>query len=288
MVDWPNDLVRDIARRRCVLVVGSGVSGQAVGDGGVRPPTWRRFLQNANEDAPNGPHDHVAAALADGDLLHACEWLKKQFDHGWTQYLRDAFTRPRFQPSEVHTSLAKLDARIVFSLNFEDILDRAFTEVYGGTNVVKRYHDDGVAEFLRGTERYLVKVHGTLAEPNKLIFTQREYAEARISAAPFYNAFDSALMTHTFLFVGAGYSDPDVNLILENQNFMFSEIHPHYFLSNTGLHHDLKESLRKNRNLKVIEYDKVDDNYSGFPHAIGQLLELVEAQREQIASTQEW
>ncbi|MEL7527498.1 MAG: SIR2 family protein, partial [Pseudomonadota bacterium] len=210
-------------------------------------------MLEANNELPGGPQAHITSALRDGDLLNACEWLQQKYGHNWTARLRTAFSAPRFVPANAHNVIARLDTRIVFSLNFEDILDRALQGVHGGTCVTKRYYDDGVSEFLRGTERYLVKVHGSLDETNKLIFTQRQYAEARITAAPFYNAFDSALMTHTFLFLGAGYRDPDINLVLENQNFTYSESHPHYFFAAAGLHADLKSSLRTNRNLQVIE-----------------------------------
>jgi hypothetical protein len=288
MVEWPKDLVRDIARRRCVLVVGSGVSRQAVGNDGARPPTWDSFLRLANQELQGGAQDHITAAINEGDLLNACEWLQQKYDHNWTARLRAAFSAPRFAPAEVHKSIGRLDTRIIFSLNFENIIDAALQEVHGGTCVTKRYYDEGVSEFLRGTERYLVKVHGSLDETGKLIFTQKQYAEARIKAAPFYNAFDSALMTHTFLFVGAGYRDPDINLVLENQNFTYSEAHPHYFLAAAGLHDDMKRSLRANRNLQVIEYEKLDDDHSGFPQAIEKLLELVEMEREELSRSLDW
>lgn len=288
MVDWPQDLVRDIARRRCVLVVGSGVSRQAVGNDGARPPTWDGFLRQANEELPGGAQQHITKAIEEGDLLNACEWLQKKYEHNWKARLRTAFSAPKFLPTDIHKAIGRLDTRIIFSLNFENILDLALQDVHGGTCVTKMYYDQGVSEFLRGTERYLVKVHGSLDETSKIIFTQKQYAEARISAAPFYNAFDSALMTHTFLFIGAGYRDPDINLVLENQNFTYSEAHPHYFLASTGLHEDLKSSLRANRNLQVIEYDKIDDNYSGFPIAIEALLESVETERQELSRSLEW
>lgn len=288
MTEWPHDLVRDIARRRCVIVVGSGVSRQAVGVDGSKPPTWDNFLTDCNNNLPGGPKNHITVAITDGDLLHACEWLQKQAQNNWTEILRDAFSAPRFSPTDIHRTIARLDTRIVFSLNFDNIIDFAMQEIHAGTCVTKRYYDEGVSEFLRGTNRYLVKVHGSLDEVEKLIFTQRQYAEARVKCAAFYNAFDSALMTHTFLFLGAGTRDPDINLVLENQNFTYNRSHPHYFLTANGMHDDLKTSLRANRNLEVVEYDPLDDEYSGFTPVLANLLEQVEAERESLAGTLEW
>lgn len=288
MVDWPSDLVRDIARRRCVLVIGSGVSAQATTNNGTNPPTWKKFLEDANGKLRGGARDYISEAINKGDLLHACEWLQFEHGHTWNDILRGSFKNPRFMHVDVHRKIALLDSRIIFSLNFDDILDRALQEIYQGSSVTKLYYDDGVAEFLRGTSRYLVKVHGSLDEHNKVIFTQRQYAQARIVAAPFYNAFDSALMTHTFLFLGAGYSDPDINLVLENQNFTYNSMQPHYFLNAKGLHIQLKNSLRQNRNLEIIEYDKQDDKHTGFVVAISELLARVEEARQTIAQSLEW
>lgn len=289
MIEWPHDLVRDIARRRSVIVVGSGVSRQAASqNGNSRPPTWNEFLIDCNNSLPGGAQNHISQSIQEGDLLNACEWLQRKYEHNWAGKLRAAFSSPKFIPAEVHRTIARMDSRIVFSLNFEDILDRALQDVHGGTCVTKRYYDDGVSEFLRGTDRYLIKVHGSLDEVGRIIFTQKQYAEARIKSASFYSAFDSALMTHTFLFLGAGHRDPDINLIMENQNFTFSELHPHYFLAARGMHQDLKQSLRSNRNLQVVEYDKIDENHSGFIASIDKLLELVEAERAKLVGTLDW
>lgn len=288
MANWPKNLVRDIARRRCIPVIGSGVSRQATGENDVRPPTWTGFLNDRLEGLDANKSTHIQKAIENGRLLEACEWLQQRYDYQWTSELRKAFSAPKFKPAKVHETIARLDTRIVFSLNFEDILDRALQEVHGGTCITKRYYDPDVSEFLRGADRYLIKVHGSLDEPDRLIFTQRQYAEARIAAAPFYNAFDSALMTNTFLFLGAGYNDPDINLILENQNFTYTKSHPHYFLCADGMHSDMKVSLRANRNLEVIEYEKVDGDHTGFPRVLEELLALVERERELIAESLDW
>jgi hypothetical protein len=114
MIDWGENLLDDFARRRAVLVVGSGVSNHAVGTGGLRPPDWRTFLERAVAECPGGDTDEINKALAAGDFLHACEWLKKRFDERWTPYLRKTFQAPRFQPSELHKLLIRLDQRSFF------------------------------------------------------------------------------------------------------------------------------------------------------------------------------
>lgn len=287
MVDWPETLITDLARRRAVLLIGAGVSRHSVGKKSARPPTWEVFLRRAVVDCPESVPDYVVAAIDKGDYLHACEWIKLRFDENWTDYLRKVFQAPGFMPSDLHRALLALDARVVFSLNFDDIYERTANET-PGSHIVKNYSDTDVSEFLRGSGRYIVKVHGTLNSPEGLIFTQHDYAKARVKNAPFYQALDACLLTHSFVFIGAGYSDPDVNLLLENQAFNFPTSHPHYFLTGAHSNADLKKSLRSNRNLKVLEYDPVDDSHTGLLPEVLALSTLVEEARQQLSTTTNW
>jgi hypothetical protein len=289
MIEWPDSLVKDLARRRAILVIGSGISRHSTGEGGVRPPTWSAFLTKAMLDCPEkGNLEPIDKAIKSGDYLHACEWLKKRFDESWVPYLRRTFSQPAFPPAEIHQEILNLDSRIVFSLNFDDIYERHVNSIHRGSYIMKNYSDPDVAEFLRGDGHYIIKVHGNLNSPENLIFTQKDYSRARVRHSSFYQAFDAALLTHTFVFIGSGYSDPDVNLLLENQNFGFPSQLPHYILVGGDYGSDRKLSLRENRNVKVLEYDPNDDFHSGLVAEIRTLNELVEAERFEMAKAVSW
>ena len=47
MINWPDYLVKDIARRRCVIYLGSGVSHNSENAEGDHPMTWRAFLEDS-------------------------------------------------------------------------------------------------------------------------------------------------------------------------------------------------------------------------------------------------
>ena len=152
----------------------------------------------------------------------------------------------------------------------------------------KKNHDPDVAEFLRGSGRYIIKVHGNLNVPDKLIFTQKDYSTARVEHSAFYQAFDATLLTHTFMFIGCGISDPDINLLLENQNFGFPASSPHYFLTGSLFSKDLIHSIRANRNLKVLKYEKIDDAHSGLVNEIKSLSALVDTERFELSQNTTW
>jgi len=287
-IDW-SEVVPDLARRRAVLVIGSGISRHSVNTAGAKPPVWKAFLDKAVIDCPDKTDMGVIEqAIGEGDYLHACEWLKKRYDSRWRKYLRDTFSTPGFAPAEIHQQILNLDCRIVFTMNFDDIYERHADGVHKGSYIVKNYYDNDVEEFLRGSGRYIVKVHGNLNTATNLIFTQKEYSQARISNAAFYQAFDAALLTHTFIFLGCGISDPDLNLLLENQNFRYQEQAPHFFVTSHGFSQDRKCSLRENRNLKVLEYDPIDDDHNGLVEELKLLNLAVESERFELTKSSNW
>lgn len=54
------------------------------------------------------------------------------------------------------------------------------------------------------------------------------------------------------------------------------------------MNQDRKDSLRKNRNLKILEYDPIDDNHSGLVKELKQLSILVEEKRQDMALYTSW
>ena len=53
MIKWPNDLINAIARRQCVLYLGSGVSANSQNASGKRPPMWKHFLELLIDEYPD-------------------------------------------------------------------------------------------------------------------------------------------------------------------------------------------------------------------------------------------
>ena len=91
MTDWTQQsfLVRELARRRVVPVIGAGVSKHALSaDGLQRPPLWHELLQDCIAKHPHCPAA-ATEALAANDLLHASEWIREAVGgEAWRAYLR--------------------------------------------------------------------------------------------------------------------------------------------------------------------------------------------------------
>ena len=268
-IEWPKSLISDLLRRQAVVVLGAGVSKNSLARNGARrPPLWTEFLEAGVARVGRQRTQHIKKAIRDGDLLHACEWLKRRMDDDWIEFLRDQFVTPQYQKSELHDKLFRLDQRVTLSLNIDNIYETFVLAQTDGKTVSKRFYDEDVHNFLRDYADYIIKIHASIDAPNNIIFSQEDYARARTKYASFYHVLDACILSHTLLFVGCGVADPDVNLLLENQNFKFPQSQPHYMITSSKVNRDMEESLRKNRNVKCIKYDPRDSHV--------ELLELVE------------
>ena len=84
MIAWPQDVVSDIARRKCVLFLGAGVSKNAQNKHGERPKDWEEFLRGlCSLVADSSKRVEIESCLSANDFLTACELARKHLrpDH---------------------------------------------------------------------------------------------------------------------------------------------------------------------------------------------------------------
>jgi SIR2-like domain len=286
VIEWPTQLVKDIARRRAIILLGSGISRNSLGSGGARPPTWRQFLEEAVEEV-HGQSRHIRAAIKSGDYLSACEWIKNRLDEHWTNFLRAKFLTPAFKPNSVHELIFSLDANVYITPNFDKIFDNFVTERTQGTTIVKSYYEDDAQQLVRTGSRVILKIHGTIDTPNRMIFGRSKYAEARVQNSSFYQLIDALLLTNTFLLFGCGLDDPDFQLLFENFCIRFPTANPHYMTMADPINSDLETMTRETRKIKFLKYSKAND-HRDLELSIASLVKLVEIERDLIAESQSW
>ena len=103
-----------------------------------------------------------------------------------------------------------------------------------------------------------------------------------------WNNYADIYCTHTFIFIGCGFSDPDIQLVLENYSFVFPGSPCHYFItSKDGINTEYKRIVKENRNLEIITYDS-KDNHRELHDALEELVPMVEDERTRIAKEMDW
>lgn len=290
MIDWPDDLVRDIAARRSVLFLGAGVSRNAQNEQGVHPREWSDYLEHlASRISDERQAAEVRQCIKDADLLTACELARKYLSPSTfkTEMLQE-FSGNAYRHAKIHDDLSRVDSRIVMTSNFDKLYENRANQLQHNTVIVKSYYDKDVADVFRRQDRVVIKVHGTIDAPDETIFTRSQYALARRDYGHFYQLLRGLFVTHTFVFLGASMRDPDMQLLLEDHAYRFEGARPHYMAmpensARTGTLRVLEETM----NLKALLYDPAD-NHKALADSVAELVGKVELAREKLAETAGW
>ncbi|CAA0080288.1 Uncharacterised protein [Halioglobus japonicus] len=255
MIAWSDELVEVIARRRCVIVIGAGISKNSVNKDGKRPATWEEFLRDCANDIDDA--DSVNSLLEIKDYLTACEVLKNKLTPDvFVRKVQQEYQQAGYIPADIHKHVYNLDVSIVISPNFDHIYDNYAATVSAGSVVVKDHTSEDTANYLLGGDnRLILKTHGSANNPQKLIFTRQDYAEARTKYVLFYEILKSLALTHTFLFLGCGTDDPDIRTLFEDIQFAHGRIPFHYMTLPAGeVHSDVLSIASSSMRIKFLEY----------------------------------
>lgn len=288
MIKWPKEVVESIARRRSVLFLGAGVSMNSQSEAGGRPPSWKAVLESGIERC-DGNKVEMRRLLKENDYLGCCQIIKSRMGLGWIEYIEEQFLVPKFKSAEIHKAILELDSSIVATPNFDRIYDDFALKQTDNFLKVKAFYDDDIPRVLRGgvDQRLILKVHGCINTPDKLIFTREDYANARHKFHNFYRILDALFLTHTFIFIGCGMSDPDLSLLLEQYARSFSGTPAHYVLLSGKQSDDYKRLLASNYNLQVLPYS-VAESHKELLDSIRQLKQFVSDRRDVIGDRRLW
>lgn len=290
-ITWPTDLVGDIARRRCVLFLGAGISMNCVNAAGVRPKSWTEFLEAATTQlhGPAARKSEIRKLISSHEYLTACEIIRDQMTPAaFGQFVKDEYLTPAYQPAQIHDAIISLDSRLVATPNFDKVFEVRMNALLGSSVLVKNYYDADIGVVARGLTRVVIKAHGTVDEPPKMVFTRSDYVKARNAHAHFYALLEGLILTHTFLFLGCGLDDPDIKLILEDYSFQYSGAAPHYFVIPEGrIAKAVLPAIGRNLNVRFLQYDSAG-HHAELLTSIQQLAVLVEQERANIRLTGHW
>lgn len=275
MIAWPQTLVTEVARRRCIFFLGAGVSASSVSPQGARPKEWGDFLTAALHLVTNQEdRATVANLISERRYLLALQAISQEADAGdYQSFLSTNFNDPTFEPSTLHKIIFDLDSRIVITTNFDKIYEklclRASTEGFK----VLPYNSTSLGDELRSDTRLIIKAHGTIDDVGSMIFTKSEYHKATAKHAQFYAMLRALLLTHTCIFMGCSMDDPDVLLLLEDVRVTASSNRPHYALVLQGKNSVYsKQDWLASYNVKALEYGPTHD---ALIEELGSLLEQV-------------
>lgn len=277
---WPDNLVEELAYRRCLIFLGSGISATAKNDDGESPDTWGAFLDNVKSKMKNPSGDDkkfVEDMLKKQNYLLALQAIADLCDSGeYSNYLKSQYLRGKYKPSKVHELIKDLDSKIVVATNFDKLYEGLCHEP---EYITFDYTDTrSIIGSIKAPENIIIKAHGSIDDTEKLIFTAKQYYQAQEKYPEFYHLMTALFLTHTVVFFGYSLNDPDINLLLQFLHNTANSSCPHYMIDKKGNKPQLVKHWKDTYNVSLLEYG---DDYSCLESSLEELRDLVVDLREE-------
>lgn len=129
-----------------------------------------------------------------------------------TQHLVNTFkSRPRAVPAN-HRILARLPFDHIWTQNYDETIELAWEQASKRLDVKSRNND--LTTSYRDADAVLYKMHGTVSQPDDTILTKDDYDMYARKRSGFLRILESQLITHTFLFLGLSFTDPNLNYLM--------------------------------------------------------------------------
>jgi hypothetical protein len=276
-VDWPEPLVREIAERRVVLFIGSGISRAA------HPilPDWPKLLTQMSDRLSQKKNKALAKKLVKQDrLLDAAELINSLLSAAERRTILESkflLTPPPL--SDLYSNLLDLDFKVCITTNYDQLIEKNFEHFSGGQIAyqVRNYKYENFLADLRSPARTILKIHGCITEPSNIVLDRQSFFSAKARNPGVYDIVEALSTVNTVLFLGYSISDPDIQIILERIHSRSATDHCHYALISKFDHIALRKSLTDTFNVDFIEYPK--GQHSIVPNAIQSLRDAVKQER---------
>lgn len=248
------DLVADIANRKVVVFIGAGASKWAKPHSGNNFKDWSTFLDHAAKSTPPRIRRLVKERLEAKDYLIASELLKSSLADRWSGVLAAEFQQAA-DISRLHRAIISLGQRIVVTTNFDKLIENAWYDEKASRypRVISKI-DQQAFKLFRDEESYLIKIHGSIDEPENIVFDKTSFQRSAFSNQFYQDLISTLLLTHTFLFIGFSMDDPAVSLLVESHAYRFSDTRPHYAFVSGKSEPEIDNLSRTIRRLFVLRY----------------------------------
>lgn len=130
-------------------------------------------------------------------------------------------------PTRSHLRLAQLPIDVWWTTNYDTLIEQAI-EAEGKIADVK--HTVSQLAYTRPKRDAVVyKMHGDISDPANAVITRDDYEKYPRSRGAYINALSGDLVSRTFLFLGFGFSDPNLTNVLALVRAQFeNNLRPHY------------------------------------------------------------
>lgn len=268
----PTELIEAIKNNKCILFVGAGLSSKVVRTNKKNLPTWGGLLEELlgycvhNRILFSADPNDIREMISKGNYIMAAQELQETITlKDFHDFAKLVFKDKNVKPTSTHLLLPKIPFRSIMTSNYDNLIEGAYTLANNGILPTKFTQDDllNISSPLRSDDFYIFKMHGDIERPSTMILGSRDYQKLLFKTPEYRQFIETLFSVYTFLFIGFGASDPDLDNTLEKLSSLFERtIDKHFILLPTNkFNFTERKRLLLDKRLEVIEYE-VDSDHS--------------------------
>jgi hypothetical protein len=264
--------------KSAIVFVGAGLS-QSVGY-----PDWLTLLESPSVDLKIGKIDDLPqlAQFFVDNVANGRERLEK--------HVIDTFAAVGSpSPAPAHIQLAQLPIDEFWTTNYDGLLEAAVGDARVFAN------DDELAGLLKPGLRRAYKMHGSIDPPGPIVLTRDDYERYPTTHPRFWQLLQAQFLTETFLFLGFGFTDPNLELVFKLVRLHTPDIKREHFAIMKGPDDAktpaLTEERRRLFQMRVSELQRVGvdvvvvDRYDDINEILGKLVARCRPQQVMVSGS---
>lgn len=198
-------LRENLARGEVSVFSGAGLSAEA----GL--PDWYHLISELSEriGRPMPPWEWITAEA----LMNAAQaYINQEGLHSLVMFLKQRLDTTGKAPTAAHRALTRLPVSLVFTANYDNLLERAYQDVGRPVQVIVR---DGSIPYLRRDPAAvnIIKLYGDLEQEDTLVLALQQYESFFLQRPQMIKLLETELARSTMLYLGWSHRDPHFNLV---------------------------------------------------------------------------
>ena len=256
--------IRDL--RRCILLVGAGISANGVRLDGSGLPTWHALCQTMIDDLfflgriSNEDAERLTQSLELGGsnaLLNVASIYKEKTDDAeFDSFFKQTLDPEDLRPSRLHHTITAIGFRAIATTNFDRLLELSSPRLhtFSCPDVLGR------GDLPQLSETYLLKLHGSIYPPINLkssIILSRDDYDSMQQDTRYHHLLRAVISGNPVLAIGYSCDDPDFLRVMDDLQRDHT-VGPFVYVLLRQPSIDAIQRLRGS-NLKVIPYEEHGD-----------------------------
>lgn len=214
----PPELFQNFKTGDGIYFVGAGLSLAA------GYPSWSGLLSmlvDKAETLPGADPSKIAeyrSLMKDpARFLMIAEEVKVDLRLEYLRFMEQMFTDTSKKPTVAHELIVSTNAHMIITINYDDLLERAFVKVRADLPNKLTYAQSREAANNFWSERFFIlKAHGDVKQDvTGLILSQKDYRRTLYRESGYRSLLQSIFTSKSIVFVGVSMSDPEFIQLLD-------------------------------------------------------------------------